>query len=220
MFTKYAFTGLFLSWIPNPQRISFLFDHSYLGYPIQSSKSVSPWDYIYLRFPILKKYRSQMLIQSSILPTNAFTRRMVVSLGLVHDIWRIWCPLFPLNQGGNPYSFSCMEEIFYSLSIRETSLQSLSSLILHQYISYLFFCGDIVVAIGLLLASYLTFDLPRCQTFYGAKFFHISSSWQGFSVPNNITSNFDLSGSPQSLYNFVIKWFIYHFQGVKRPHSC
>lgn len=41
MFTGYVLLGLFLSSISNPQRISVLFDYSYLGCPTTSSKSIS-----------------------------------------------------------------------------------------------------------------------------------------------------------------------------------
>lgn len=44
-FTKYVLPGLFLSWTPNLQRIAILFDYTYLGYHVISSKSIGPWDY-------------------------------------------------------------------------------------------------------------------------------------------------------------------------------
>lgn len=108
-----------------------------------------------------------------------YTRYTPISPSLVHHTYG--------EYGVHHHSFSTKEEILtpqkrgeisFSLQIRETSSQSLASLIHHQYIIYFFFHGDIVVPTRPLshVTSFLGFDLSGYQIFYGAKFFHISSS--------------------------------------------
>jgi len=156
-----------------------------------------------------------MLIQSSILPLSAFTRLMASSPDLVHDTWRIQGPSsLLLNQGVDPYTFPNTEEISYSLSIRETSSQSLAGLIYHQNINYLFFCGDITIAVGLhIIPGFRPFWVPNIlwsQSFsHSISMIGLFSSLQHYNV-----SNFDLSRFCQ-LINFIINWFIYPFQGAK-----
>lgn len=162
MFTRYVLPGLFSSWIPNPQRILVLFDHSYIGCLVQFSKSVSPRDYFlsWILNPQGVLVRDSYSIFHS--PSQCFSiHSTIISPGLVYDTWRIMCPSsLPPTQGGYPYS-SNMEDISYSILIRETSSQSLVGLILHQCINCMFFPGDIVVVARFLscITSYLGFDL-------------------------------------------------------------
>ena len=145
MFTMYILPRLLLSHISNPQRILVLFDYSYLGYLALTSTSISPWDqYLswipnpqgvlvhrtstYHGFQILKEYQSRILIQFSILHIISFTKLMVVSPGLVHYTWRIWCPLsLPQNQENNPHSLSMGSIYFLPLSQGDTTIRFILS---------------------------------------------------------------------------------------------
>ena len=119
MFTRCVLLGLFSSLIPTPQRIPIFFDHSCLGYPIQSSKSVSP-QYYFLSWisqssrSINPKFLSNHPL-SIIHPWPSLdVQLLVLALCMTHEeenMMSIITPSqlerrysFPLYQGIVPYS--------------------------------------------------------------------------------------------------------------------
>ena len=96
---EYQSPRLLLFWIPYLQRISV--PKTTLILDTLSSKSIGPRNY-YLKYNSSRSTGLRYLSYPPFsLPMLSLGLRLLV-LAIVHDTWRIQCPLsLPLNQGGN-----------------------------------------------------------------------------------------------------------------------